>query len=393
MKFGRLAVILAMAGISVSLCACGHKEAVEEDSKITTSDLFEKIDSEKQSVVNDSEVSENPVDAEVTVNTEADATSENSETIAQNTDALAEGSESVQADTQSPEGDSNQTGADQNAEGDPAQVQAEVQVNVSEETPAADANVVSEATAGMPGVTATYDLQTLENMHYSDEQMQQICQFYNGAVFAGDSVLLGFRNYSAKSSDPMLTQLQFLAAGSLSLHNAFWPVSEKSVHPLYQGAQHPIWESMQMMGANKAFLFFGINDVSYNIDESVALYPQLVDKIREYSPGMDITIISATYTLKDLGKGKLNNTNIAAFNQGVRALAEQNGWGYIDMATVLSDGAGNLAPEYCSDGFLHESKKAYNVWTQMLVRYAAERLGLQETPAENIAQEVPENNG
>ena len=374
MRFGKLTVFLAMAGISVSLCACGHKEQQTEDNKVETSDIFEKIGSEKQGTgdvsdtgATEAQTEENAGSEASVETTETDVTEQTAVTEETVTDQVTEG-ESVPADSEAVEGE------------------PEVQVTTVTEN-------ITENAAPANGITASYDLNTLENMHYSDEQMEQIRQFYNGAVFAGDSVLLGFRNYSAKSSDPMLTQLQFLAAGSLSLHNAFWPVSEKSVHPLYQGAQYPIWESMQMMGASKAFLFFGINDVSYDLDESVALYPQLIDKIRELSPNMEITIISATYTLKDMGKGRLNNTNIAAFNASVKALAEQNGWGYIDMATVLSDGAGNLAPDYCSDGFLHESKKAYNVWTQMLVRYAAERLGLQETPVEATAQETPENNG
>ncbi|WP_049945902.1 GDSL-type esterase/lipase family protein [Butyrivibrio sp. LC3010] len=246
----------------------------------------------------------------------------------------------------------------------------------NEQNLASDLPAASGASSG--NIDLSCDLQTLENMHYSDEQMQQIIAFYENTVFAGDSVLLGFRNYSAKSTDPMLKQLQFLAAGSLSLHNSFWPVSEKSVHPLYQGAQHPIWESIQMMGAKRAFLFFGINDVSSNMDESVSLYPQLIEKIKELSPDIEINIISATYTLKDKGKGKLNNENLATFNSRVRELASEYGWGYIDMANVLSDGAGNLAEQYCSDGFLHESYKAYDVWKMMLIRFAANRLGLEE---------------
>ncbi|WP_050008118.1 GDSL-type esterase/lipase family protein [Butyrivibrio sp. WCE2006] len=248
---------------------------------------------------------------------------------------------------------------------------------INEQNLASDLPAASGASSG--NIDLSCDLQTLENMHYSDEQMQQIIAFYENTVFAGDSVLLGFRNYSGKSTDPMLKQLQFLAAGSLSLHNSFWPVSEKSVHPLYQGAQHPIWESIQMMGAKRAFLFFGINDVSSNMDESVSLYPQLIEKIKELSPDVEINIISATYTLKDKGKGKLNNENLATFNSRVRELASEYGWGYIDMANVLSDGAGNLAEQYCSDGFLHESYKAYDVWKMMLIRFAANRLGLEET--------------
>ena len=59
------------------------------------------------------------------------------------------------------------------------------------------------------------------------------------------------------------------------------------------------------------------------------------------------------------------------------------------MATVLSDGEGNLAAQYCSDGFVHETAAAYEVWTQMLIRYAADQLGY-ETPGMDEILVAPE---
>ena len=280
----------------------------------------------------------------------------------------------------------------------------EVHVGPTEPTPEPTPETVSEdaaAEAGVSGNSASenmavyaaaagsYDLTALKNMNFTEDQMNEILAYYDGAVFAGDSVLLGFRNYAAKSSDGFLKSLKFLAAGSFSLHNAFWPVSDKSVHPLYQGEQHPVWESLQLMEAKKAFLFFGINDVSLGMEESISLYPQLIDKIKELSPDIEITIISATYTLKDAGTKGLNNTNLAAFNEAIQAQAAENGWGYIDMATVLSDGEGNLAVQYCSDGFVHETSAAYEVWTKMLIRYAADQLGY-ETPGMDEILVAPE---
>lgn len=243
-------------------------------------------------------------------------------------------------------------------------------------TPAGNGDTTAKPVDTVPAGGATcYDISELERRVYSADQEAQIAEFYRNTVFTGDSVLLGFKNYCAKSSDPLLKNLKFLASGSYSLHNAFWEVSDKSIHPLYQGQQYPLWESIPMMGVERAFLFFGINDVSFGVDESLALYPQLIDRIKAGAPGLDVTILSATYTLKDKGKGSLNNNNLASFNSGVTKLAAEKGWGYIDLATVLSDGQGNLAEKYCSDGELHENELAYRVWVMMLKAYAAERLG------------------
>lgn len=212
----------------------------------------------------------------------------------------------------------------------------------------------------------------IEPREVGDEEVEA---YLADSVIIGDSIVLGYRNYCRKSQDETLNAIRFLAAGSFSAHNAMWPVSEKSVHPLYQGEQRPVWESVSLMGANKVFICFGLNDL--NIDEHTCeYYKEVIDNILEASPESDIHIISMTYTLKDQGKGKLNNDEIREYNIKLREMAEENGWGYVDIAPLLEDGEGNLAPEFCSDGFLHQNPAAYDIWTGELRRYIRERLSL-----------------
>ncbi len=237
--------------------------------------------------------------------------------------------------------------------------------------------------AAPAGGTTSASVDTLKTIVYSPEEEQQIQDFYKDTVFTGDSVLLGWRNYCARSEDPLCKELQFLASGSYSLHNAFVEVGDKSIHPLYQGQQYPLWESIPMMGAKRVFLFFGINDVAWGVEDAVNMYPLLIERIEAACEGgIDVTIISATYTLAGAAKGGINNENIAAFNEGVAKIAAERGWGFIDLANTLSDGNGNLAPQYCSDGFLHETNEAYDIWYLMMKAYAAERLGIREMPAD-----------
>ena len=68
----------------------------------------------------------------------------------------------------------------------------------------------------------------------------EVDAFFSNSVLVGDSVMLGYRNYCMKSTDPFLKSLRFLASGSFSVHNALWPVNSESVHPIYQGAQRPV---------------------------------------------------------------------------------------------------------------------------------------------------------
>ncbi len=201
----------------------------------------------------------------------------------------------------------------------------------------------------------------------------EIDAFYADSVLVGDSVMLGFRNYTMRSSDPFLKSIGILCAGSFSVHEALAPVSSSSVHPVYQGAQHPVWESIAMMGRKHVFLFFGLNDIALD-DSTPQLYQKLVAKIKETSPEAQINIISMTYTAAGAGKKRLNNDNIRRFNADMKSIAAQNGWGYVDLATSLADGSGNLAPAYCSDHYVHQTNAAYQVWVQVLRQYAKEIL-------------------
>lgn len=64
----------------------------------------------------------------------------------------------------------------------------------------------------------------------------EVDAYFDNAVFVGDSIMLGFRNYAMKRQDTFLSRPQFLAAGSFSVNNALWPVDDKSVHPVYRGS-------------------------------------------------------------------------------------------------------------------------------------------------------------
>lgn len=218
---------------------------------------------------------------------------------------------------------------------------------------------------------------------------EEIDAYFNNSVFVGDSIMLGFRNYCMKQKDSFLNHIQFLAAGSFSVTNALWDVTEKSVHPVYKGQKRQIWESISMMETPRVFLFFGMNDLNVSgLEGTCEKYKELISKIKEKSPDVEIHIISMTYTLKDAGKGKLNNDTIREFNELLKVMASENGWGYLDMATPLSDENGNLTEQYCSDGFVHQSRAAYDVWTTVIRDYARAQLdGTTEYPAGDIETE------
>lgn len=206
---------------------------------------------------------------------------------------------------------------------------------------------------------------------------EEIASYFQGAYVVGDSVAYGFQLYANRNrgNSAILQNLGFLTRGSFSAHNAFSAISSKSVHPLLQGTQHHIWDSLQLVGAKHAFLFFGLNDLNIGgVPGTVDYYARLIQQIRTVNPEIEITILSTTPMYQGSEKGQLTNANIDALNQEMQALGETAGWDYLDLATPLKAENGTLAAQYCSDHYVHETNAAYQIWLQRFHDYAAAKL-------------------
>ena len=216
----------------------------------------------------------------------------------------------------------------------------------------------------------------------------EIANYFQGAYVTGDSVAYGFQLYAnrQKANSAILQNLGFLTRGSFSAHNAFMAISKKSVHPTYQGAQHHIWDSLQLVGAKHVFMFFGLNDLNIGgVDSTVDYYVRLINQIRAQNPDIAFTIISTTPMYQGSEKGKLTNANIDALNARMQALCAENSWGYLDIASHLKAANGTLAAQYCSDHYVHETNAAYAIWLQCFHDYAQEKLIAEKLAAQTKA--------
>lgn len=210
---------------------------------------------------------------------------------------------------------------------------------------------------------------------------EELRAYFGNSVFIGDSIMAGFRNYSA-NQETYVQDIQFLAEVSYGVRNALKPLDGSRTHPKYNGEKYLVWDAIPLTGCQRAFIMLGINDIGiWGPEKTRDKYKELIDKILEVSPELEIHIISITYTLEGAGKNALNNTNIAACNTLLQEMAEENGWGYLDLCTVISDGNGNLAEDCCSDKFLHLTSTAYALWETELIHYADNALSAKEAEA------------
>lgn len=202
--------------------------------------------------------------------------------------------------------------------------------------------------------------------------------YFDDAVFVGDSITLKLYHYvkdMRNQGTPCLGGAKFLTAGSLGSGNALWPVSKESVHPSYQGEKMRIEKAIELMGARKVYIMLGMNDVAYyGLEQSVTNMNELVGLILERSPGADIFVQSVTPRLASI---TTNPTNRALFeyNLAMYKSCVENGWYFVDVASVMRDENGNLIEAYCSDPEsmgMHFTDAGCAVWIEYLETHGKE---------------------
>ncbi|MCQ2521067.1 MAG: GDSL-type esterase/lipase family protein [Lachnospiraceae bacterium] len=212
------------------------------------------------------------------------------------------------------------------------------------------------------------------------EQLEAMtAQYLSESMFIGDSIMLGYMNYTMRDTDPCGKGITFHCVGSYSARNALSPVTQKSCHPLYKGQKMNPWTQLTMCpNVKRVFIMLGMNDIGVSGAEgSLANYLQMIANMQAVRPDLEIHIISMTYVKKGADKGALSSAGAAKFNALLQETAMLHGYGYVDMATPLSDGSGHLANAYCSDGFVHISRSGYDVWKNVIHAYVATQLQAQ----------------
>ena len=193
--------------------------------------------------------------------------------------------------------------------------------------------------------------------------------WFDDAVFVGDSVTLKLSYYAEDYG--ALGKAEFLCAGSLGYTNGLWDLNAPdNVHPFYNGVKYTIPEGLKAIGAKKIFIMLGMNDIGcYGVDGSLESMKTMTSKIEEKCPDADIYVESVTPMLENMQLTGLNNRTIAEFDEKVKAVCAQRGYKYMDVASAVDDGNGNLVYSYCGDPTamgLHFSDAGCDQWVEYL---------------------------
>lgn len=203
-----------------------------------------------------------------------------------------------------------------------------------------------------------------------DETSPKSAEWFDDAVFVGDSVTLKLSYYCA-SRPEVLGDASFFCAGSLGYNNALWDIDDPTaVHPYYKGEVHLTEDCCEVTGKNKVFIMLGMNDIGlYGTEGAMDACKELVANILKKSPDAKIYLQTVTPMISSAQMDSFNNKLVKEFNGLLKKYCDENSYKYMDVYSVVVDKDGNLPSEYCSDPDsmgLHFTDAACAIWADYL---------------------------
>ena len=185
--------------------------------------------------------------------------------------------------------------------------------------------------------------------------------FFDDAVFIGDSVTLKLSYYAASSGE--LGKATFLTRGSYGVNHAV----TDSMLLNYQGKDMKVEDAVKATGAKKVFIMLGMNDIAlYGIDKTIDNWKTLISRIKSTCPNAKIYVQSMTPIWTGGETGGLTNKNMDAYNERLQTAVTAEGCYFINVAPYMKDATGGLATLYCSDSFVHVTDEGSAAWIKVL---------------------------
>lgn len=121
----------------------------------------------------------------------------------------------------------------------------------------------------------------------------------------------------------------------------------------------------------KLFIQIGVNDLNLGMapEVPIANYAELFDRIDLALPDTQVYLQSILPVNDDWAL--IDNTHVPTLNAALQAQATRRGYTYIDLHSVMADGAGKLRKDFTNDG-IHLLGPAYRVWREEIAGYVYE---------------------
>jgi len=185
--------------------------------------------------------------------------------------------------------------------------------------------------------------------------------YFDSALFIGDSRTVGLRDYTDLSS-----HAQFLAQTSLTI----WKVFKSDFN-----GKGTVEEMLDLYSFDKIYLMVGVNELGTGTTEDfMKEYTAVVDKLRELSPDSIIYIQAIMNVDKEKSNSDavFNNVNILGRNNAIATLADNENIFYLDINESVCDEEGYLREDLRGD-HLHLKGASNKYWKEFLMDHAVIR--------------------
>lgn len=235
------------------------------------------------------------------------------------------------------------------------------------EAPAQDGLGLEDMYPDQAGEPDTEAAVTTEQLPVEETETEKTYEFttvtqdyFDDAVFIGDSRTVGLRDYSGWDN------ATYYASIGLTVYDMFTnPIVEED------GQKITVEEALTRHQFGKVFLMIGINEMGTGtVDSFMKTYEEAVAHLRELQPDAIIYVQGIMYVKQSRSERDpiFNNPAIQERNDRIAMLANNQDIFYIDVNEVVTDETGNLNPEYTYDE-THLLGKYYSVWTDFLLEH------------------------
>lgn len=190
---------------------------------------------------------------------------------------------------------------------------------------------------------------TETTMEQNEENLDEI-------LFIGDSRTMGLMEYSGLDVD-------FYASVGMSVYNIDDnPISVPNVGKL------TLTQLLSNKSYGRIYLMVGINELGYDLDQTVSVYSDLVNSICQMQPNAKLFIQANLHVTQEKSDSHpyITNAAIDAFNQRISKLANGENIFYLNVNPEFDNEDGALSDEYTSDG-VHLFAKHYEQWGQWIL--------------------------
>ncbi|NLW20746.1 MAG: hypothetical protein GXY84_05170 [Clostridiales bacterium] len=199
--------------------------------------------------------------------------------------------------------------------------------------------------------------------------------YFDDAVFVGDSLTNQIHSQalaSRRDGGGLLGQARFLHAHSYTLAQAAGVSANTRVQLKYRGQAVGLATGVARMGAGKVFVLLGHNDRAGTfLQRDLRNFGRVMDQVLAALPGVTFVALSLTPITRAFEEAGANSqAHVDAFNEGLRALAEEKGLYYVDVATPLKDQDGYLNPALTRDREVHLTEEGVGLVVEALRRFA-----------------------